>query len=354
MEQDFYVKALIAAKLFSGRCKAAREIMEAGGGLDALFKTVAANPEERELRRWAEEEIEWASRNSIKILFIDGPAYPKRLRECPDAPIVLFYKGCANLDADKVLAVVGTRRCTYNGRLYCEKLLREIKEGGNFPMIVSGLAYGIDAAAHEAALSLGLQTVAVIPSGLDAIYPARHRTLADRIMEQGAVVTDFFRETSPQPYTFCQRNRIIAGLSDATLLAESFAKGGGLITTSLANSYDREVLAVPGRPTDASFAGCNTLIERNIAHIVTGAASIETALGWQPPVRKKVLPSLFRDDDSPLTKQILKLLQWKSPISTEELCSRTGLPFQALAPELLSLEMDRRILSIQGRKYALP
>lgn len=354
MEHDFYVKALIVGKVFSGRCKAAREMMESRGGLEALFSSGIAHLGDDSMRRWAEKELEWAVRNDVKILYIDDPGYPKRLRECPDAPIVLFYKGCANLDADKVLAVVGTRRCTYNGRQNCINLLRELKEDGNSPLVVSGLAYGIDAAAHETALELGLQTVAVIPTGLDTIYPSRHRALADRILEQGAVVTDFTKNTFPQTFTFCQRNRIIAGLSDATLLVESFAKGGGLITTSLANSYDRDVFAVPGRLSDASYAGCNSLIEKDIAHIVTGASSIEKVMGWHSPDKKAQTCSLFREDDSPLARQILKLLQWKSPMANEELCSRIGLPVQEMAPELLILELDRRIVSLQGRKYALP
>jgi len=306
-------------------------------------------------RRWAEEELEWCSQYGIRVIYFTEPEYPDRLRECYDSPIVLYAMGSADLNPRRALAIVGTRRATYYGKTLCSRIVTDLSTLSSPPVIVSGLAYGIDGAAHLAALEAGLQTIAVLPCGLDTIYPPQHRELAARIARQGALVTDFPRCTFPQVAQFVRRNRIIAGMSDATLLAESHAKGGGLITTSLANSYDREVFAIPGRVGDLASEGCNTLIERNLAHLATSAKSIASHMGWADPVSRKrhadTLEIDFEEDGD--SGKIMAILRESSPRDFEDIMQASQLEFRALTQLLLTMEIEGRIVSVDGRKYGI-
>ena len=220
------------------------------------------------------------------------------------------------------------------------------------PTIVSGLALGIDGCAHGAALESGLPTVAVLPCGLDEIYPRQHGELAGRIAENGALVSDFARGTAPVAFTFLRRNRIIAALADATLLAESYRKGGGLITMSLAASYNRDCFAVPGRLSDASFEGCNRLIAKQEAVLVADEDTIPDTLGWPLPALRQTPKSPYRPEDSPQRKQILQLLQEHAPLTPEDLSVRMGIPAREATVLLLSLEMEGRIVA-DGNNFFL-
>lgn len=361
------MSAVALSKVFAYKCAEGRKISELAGGPDELFRMSSKNLKEfikdprvieqildPDTRRWAEAEIEWCRQYGIDVLYHEDSRYPQRLNECYDAPIVLYAKGSIDLNPPRTLAVVGTRRATYYGKSSCVGIVRDMAGLSKPPVIVSGLAFGIDAAAHTAALDAGLATVAVIPSGMDRIYPPQHRDLAARIIRQGALVTDFPRCAYPQVAHFVRRNRIIAGLGDATLLAESFAKGGGLITTSLANAYDREVFALPGRISDASSEGCNKLIESNLARLATGAESIAALMGWKDaPTRKKdaTLPLEFVADGD--RARIFALLRQESPLDFEEIMERTELDFSTLTQLLLEMEIAGLIVSIQGHKYGL-
>lgn len=361
------MSAVALSKVFAYKCAEGRKIAEMAGGPDELFRMgekklkdiirdrrVIGQIQDPDTRRWAEEEIEWCRQYGIEILYHEDKRYPRRLNECYDAPIILYAKGCCDLNPSRALAVVGTRRATYYGKSCCTGIVRGMAGLSKPPVIVSGLAYGIDAAAHTAALDNGLETFAVIPSGLDRIYPPQHRDLAARIITQGALVTDFPRCSYPQVAHFVRRNRIIAGMSDATLLVESFATGGGLITTSLANAYDRDVFAVPGRNSDSASEGCNKLIENNLAHLVTGAESISANMGWKDASSRRKearLPLEFTEDGD--RARIYGILKDESPLEFEVLMTRSGLDFPTLTQLLLEMEIDGRIISIQGHKYGL-
>lgn len=357
MENDFLIYLCALQKLFATRCGVGRKVMGIFPNLADFFaldssalarlgfdgETAARIRDKRNLE-WAENEVAWAAAYGIRLLSLGGPEYPYRLAECPDAPLMLYCKGDADLNPDRSLAVVGTRRATFHGKEGCRKILEHTSLNNVKPLIVSGLALGIDGTAHYAALEFGLPTVAVLPTGLDEIYPSRHRDLAKKIVESGgALVTDFPRRTLPERYTFLKRNRIIAGMADAVLLAESFAPGGGLITASLASSYGREVFAVPGRMGDESFVGCNKLISENVASIVFNANTIEKEMGWTAISGKLAEPELFPKELSETGKKIIAKMRDKSPLTLEELVSGTGSSMTEIMSELVSLEIDGRI-----------
>lgn len=353
------------SKVFAYKCAAGRQLMEAFGGPGAVFKTPRAVLREAlhladdyvdvlcdpELLEWARAEVEWAMGSGVELLPVGSSRYPFRLAQCADAPLLLYYKGNVDLNAPQILAVVGTRKATWYGRTMCRKIVERLAALPVRPLIVSGLALGIDGTAHLAALEAGLETVGVMPTGLDDIYPRQHRELAARIVEHGALVTDFARLTMPAPMTFIRRNRLIAGMADATLLAESFAKGGGLITVSLAESYGREVFAVPGRLTDPSFAGCHEVIRKNVAQIVTDLESLPLAMGWlqQKSGRKAVAE---RPGDSALQRTILALLSERGSLTTDDLTRLTGQDASAVSVAVFQLEVDGRVVVEFGNKYA--
>lgn len=322
------------------------------------------------LLEWAEKEIEWCASSGIKILCREDPQYPKRLAECPDAPVILYVLGDADLNARRMLSVVGTRRSTFYGRGACLDIVLNLKNHCGEVTVVSGLAFGIDARAHTASIEAGLPTVAALPTGLDTIYPQAHRELAKRILaEGGALVTDFPRGSASQPVQFLRRNRIIAGMTDCCLLVESFDKGGGLITTSLANSYGREVAAVPGRITDPSFAGCNNLISSNQAHLVTGAADLGLLMGWKEPEKRGAgrdgdasqIPLQFEDTD-PCRKAVMDCLRASGQLSFDGIIRNVTAPDSGqgkgfsvpdISCAVTSLELDGIIVNNAGRLYEL-
>ena len=367
MEYGLLLCAVALSKVFAYKCIEGRKLTETAGGPVAPFRMateelarllggnreIARQIKEPSLLEWAGDELEWCGEYGIRALYIDDPEYPSRLRECCDAPLVLYCKGGISLNPERALAVVGTRKASYTGKSACIRAVRDLSHLAPAPVIVSGLAFGIDATAHQAALDSGLKTIAVIPCGLDTIYPSSHRDLAVRIVRDGALVTDFPRCTYPQVAHFIRRNRIIAGMADATLVAESYDKGGSLITASLANCYDREVMAFPGRVSDQSFAGCNSLIAANQARLVTGGSGIAAAMGWEMEKRGSrtsggTLPFPEEDDRG----KILALLRRESPLDFERIMEITGLPFKTLTTILLELELNGSIVSVQGRKYA--
>ncbi|MBQ0024147.1 MAG: DNA-processing protein DprA [Bacteroidales bacterium] len=368
MEFDFYVCLAALAKVFAYDCAAGRRLLAAVGDVRMLFslsvKDVAGIMGGGEsyadmlldpgTLRWAESEVKWALSKGVRIIGMDDPAYPYRLKECPDAPIVLYCSGSADLNPVHSLAVVGTRKATYSGTGNCRKIVGALAQTVPDTLVVSGLALGIDGVAHRSALENGLPTAAVLPCGLDEIYPARHRELAERIVENGVLVTDFCRQSAPVRTNFLRRNRIIAGMADAVLVVESFSKGGSLMTASLANSYSREVFAVPGRLEDESFVGCNRLIESDMARIVASPDSLGTSLGWSRRSKGGGFRSLFSSvEDGSDADLLLSSLRKRSPASVEELVNMTGLAPSAAAAELTALEMSGIVVAVPGGKFAL-
>ena len=230
----------------------------------------------------AEREAECAEMGGVQCISIDQPSYPARLREvCPDAPLVLYFRGVVNLNASHIISVVGTRNSTAYGHDMVDNLFGELAHFFPDLLVVSGLAYGTDINAHRAALDNGLSTVGVLAHGLDRIYPSSHRTVAERMINAGGLLTEFPRDTKIESYNFLRRNRIIAGMAEATLVIESKEKGGALATARIANEYSLTVMACPGRAVDEASQGCNKLIKNNSAAMLTCAADVVEALGWK-------------------------------------------------------------------------
>jgi len=235
----------------------------------------------------AEEEIKFIEKYNISCLFYLDDDYPNRLKHCEDSPVTLFVKGNCNFNTPKILSIVGTRSATSAGKQICTNIIADLVKNHPDILIVSGLAYGIDIAAHKASLVNNIKTVAVLGHGLDSIYPSVHKIIATKIVKQGALISEFLSKTIIDKNNFVKRNRIIAGISDATLVVESGIKGGSLITANIANSYNRDVFAVPGRIDDKYSEGCNFLIKTNRAALVENASDINYMLGWESSKSEK-------------------------------------------------------------------
>ncbi len=304
----------------------------------------------------AAEEIHIAEKNNITILSYGSEHYPSRLKECEDAPVVLFYKGNADLNASKVISMVGTRKITHYGKEICRRFLEELKEYIPDLLVVSGLAYGVDIEAHRQALCNGYPTVGVLAHGLDQIYPAAHRSSAVEMVGQGGILTEYITHTFPAKRNFVSRNRIIAGMSDATIVVESAAKGGSLITADLAHGYHRDCFAFPGRITDPFSAGCNRIIRENSASAILSAKDFVEAMGWdiaakhlsESPVQQRLFPDL-----SPEEKLITDFLHTEGNTGIDTLSVSLNIPVNLLHGSLFNLEMNGVIRLVSGGMYEL-
>jgi DNA processing protein len=300
----------------------------------------------------AEEEIRFIEKNNITPLFYLDSNYPKRLTHCEDSPIMLYYKGNADLNATKVISIVGTREATEYGKKLCEKLIADLAVHN--VLIVSGLAYGIDICAHKAALDHSLPTVCTLAHGLDRIYPAVHQSTAQKMLENGGWLTDFTSNTTPDRENFPRRNRIVAGISDATIVIESKKSGGSLITADIANSYNRDVFAFPGRIDDVCSEGCNNLIKQNKAALIQSAADLVYILGWEQskktkaPQQKQLFIELSQDEEL-----LVNALKGKDSVTIDDLCFASRLPMSKVSALLLTLEFSGIVRSFPGKAYGL-
>jgi DNA processing protein len=300
----------------------------------------------------AEAEIKFIDKYKIQPLFITDSTYPQRLLHCYDAPALLFYKGTAKLNASRVVAIVGTRNNTDYGKHITEKLVKDLSTYDI--TIVSGLAYGIDAIAHKCSIKHDIPTVGVVGHGLDQVYPAAHSTLAkDMIKHGGGLLTEYKSKTPPDKHNFPGRNRIVAGISDATILIETGIKGGSMITADIADSYNRDVFAVPGKLTDAKSEGCNHLIKTNKAILLTDAAELITVMGWD---EKKIVPKnqkeLFvelNDDE----KKIVSIVQQRGSMHIDEINLLSDMSTSAVAAAILNLEMQGAVRALPGKVYTV-
>ncbi|MBK7131447.1 MAG: DNA-protecting protein DprA [Bacteroidales bacterium] len=299
----------------------------------------------------AEKEADYVTANNIKTFFYLDNDYPYRLRQCDDSPVVFFFKGNCDLNAGKILSVVGTRNATGRGKELCDKIIGGLAAGHPDLIISSGLAYGIDIAAHKAALANKLQTIGVLAHGFKTIYPSIHSSTARSIIKQGGLLSDFISDALPERNNFIKRNRIIAGLSDATLVVESGIKGGALITADIANSYNRDVLAVPGRPEDQWSAGCNSLIKSNKAALIECAEDIEYVLDWKPEKAKPpVQRTLFSElDDN--EKLIYELISKEGELTIDSICRGLEIPVYKLSSLLLQMEFKGLVKCFPGNLY---
>lgn len=302
----------------------------------------------------ANNELQFIEKNKIKPLFFTDSNYPQRLTNCIDAPILLYDKGNTDFNRDKVISIVGTRNATRYGRDFCENLIKSIADDHPDMLIVSGLAYGIDICAHRAAVNNNLSTVAVLAHGLDRIYPHVHRSTAIDMLNNGALLTEFPSETNPDRFNFVKRNRIVAGMSDAVVVIESAAKGGSLITADIANSYFREVFAVPGRVFDKESEGCNKLISNNKAILLQDPESLYNQMGWtkdnksNKPIQRELFVSLTEDEE-----RIFKVLNNGESKQVNMISLELDVPVADLFFTLLELEMKGLVKALPGGMYKL-
>ena len=309
------------------------------------------------LRR-AEEELRYDQHYGIQVLTIADSDYPQRLLNCDDAPLVLYYKGTASLNAQRIINVVGTRKCTVYGQDVVRSFVQQLSQLCPNTLIVSGLAYGIDIHAHRNALQCGFDTVGVLAHGLDDLYPSRHRDTAARMLTQGGLLTEHMTCTNADKVNFVRRNRIVAGMSDACVLVESAAHGGGLITAGLARDYNRDVFAFPGRIGDMYSEGCNNLIRDNGAQLITSADDLVRAMGWQNDqqlhqaqqagIERQLFPEITPDE-----QVIVSALQKQNDQHVNMLSVATNMPVQQLTALLFEMEMKGMVRTLAGGTYHL-
>ena len=325
---------------------------------EASQRLVNALKDLSKAQKTAEEEFDYCERHHIQILTLGDENYPYRLADCVDAPLTLFYLGNGNLNTRRTVNIVGTRRCTTYGKEVIEKLVRELHTLCPDVMIFSGLAYGIDICAHRSALQNNMPTVGVLAHGLDTIYPTSHRQTAVEMIEHGGLLTEYFTHTQPVARNFVQRNRIVAGCADATILIESADKGGGLITCSIARSYGRDVFAIPG-PVNAVYSkGCNNLIRDNAAALISSAEDLVKAMAWdddgrlikaqQQGIQRDLFPEL-----SPEERAIIETLQKNNDLQVNIIAIKTGMDMGSLSAVLFDLEMKGLVKLLAGGMYHL-
>jgi len=299
----------------------------------------------------AEKQLAFIKKYHITVLFFTDEQYPKRLRHCDDAPVILYFKGKVNFNRQRIIGIVGTRKATNYGKAVCKKLIEALVPYE--VIVISGLAYGIDIAAHTACVHFKIPTIGVLGHGLDRIYPRVHTGIARDMMDNGGLLTEFLPGTMPDKKNFPKRNRIIAGLCDALIVIEASAKGGALITADLANSYFREVFAFPGRATDGCSEGCNFLIKTHRAALITGIDDLVYQLGWESIViAKEKNPAESSPDPDSSSQKVLAVLK-DAILTIDEIIDKTGLPQSKLAMVLLELEIKGNILTSPGKCYQL-
>ena len=303
----------------------------------------------------AEKEMEFIEKNKIKLICKGDKEYPYRLAECHDAPLVLHHMGNANLNAKHIVSIVGTRHASEYGKSVCENFVADLAKFIPDTLIISGLAYGIDVCAHRAALKAGLPTIGVLAHGLDRIYPTAHRATAKQMLENGGLLTEFTSGTEPFPSNFIQRNRIVAGMADATVVIESASKGGSLITTSLAQGYDRDCFAFPGRVNDQHSQGCNELVSRNRAALITSAYDFVEAMNWEVATKKKsaadLQTELFPDLSPDETAVMTALRENSDGLQVNQMVVQLNIPINRLLPLLFDMEMKGYVKAVAGGCY---
>lgn len=345
----------------------ARHLLQTCGDAEAVFaekkqslekipgigSTLAAGIKHPEVLERARKEAAFIEKNGIACYFLEEETYPARLKECPDAPLLFYFKGNADLDASHIVSIVGTRNATEYGRELTEALIRDLAAAFPDLLVVSGLAYGIDVCAHKSALLHRLPTVGVLAHGLDRIYPAAHRSTAVEMAGNGGLLTDFPSETQPDRAHFIKRNRIVAGLADVTVVIESAERGGSLITADIAFSYGRDVASFPGRTTDLHSKGCNELIRQNKAALITSAADLISLMRWDVSPEKPKAPvqaELFFPENE-RNDLLLDIVRERKEIHLNQLARLTGLPVHKLSSLLFELEMNGKIKALPGNIY---
>ena len=306
----------------------------------------------------AEVEMDFCRSHDIRVLCLGESDYPKRLEECADAPLVLYYKGNANLNQSRVINIIGTRHCTTYGADFIRRFLHDLKTICPEVLVVSGLAYGVDINAHQQSLAVGYETVGVVAHGLDYLYPSAHKDTAREMVNHGGLLTEFMTCTNADKGNFVRRNRIVAGMSDACILIESAAHGGGMITAGIAFDYGREVFALPGRVGDHFSEGCNNAIRENKAMLLTSAEDFVKTMGWEDDAlrieaQKKGIERQLFPDLSPEQQRIVDVLTKSNDLQLNQLSVKTGIPIGDITSILFQMEMMGVVKPMAGGNYHL-
>lgn len=325
---------------------------------DASPKLVQSLQQLDEPLHRAEIELQWDLENGVMPLCMNDENYPQRLRQCDDAPLMLFYKGNINLNQRRVICVVGTRRNTVYGEDLIRRFMRELRQLCPQLLVISGLAYGVDIIAHRQALQNGYPTVGVLAHGVDYLYPARHKQTADEMVKKGGLLTEFLTQTNADKVNFVRRNRIVAGISDACVVVESAAHGGGLITASLARTYNREVFAFPGNVRSQYSEGCNNLIRDNVAGLISNADDFVKSMNWDDDVKlqraqqvgieRQLFPDLSTEE-----RRVVSALKKHNDLQINMLSVQADIPIAHLTAILFSLEMKGVLKALPGGMYHL-
>ncbi|NMH28348.1 DNA-processing protein DprA [Flavobacterium silvaticum] len=343
----------ITAKKLLTHFKSAEEVFKRNpveiAGLTGIGLKNSQNIKLSEWLQKAEREAEFAFQNNIDCQRFDDPDYPEKLKHCPDGPTLLFSKGNINLKDRKIISIVGTRKVTAAGIDFCRRLIFDLAPLD--PVIVSGFAYGVDIVAHQAAIEKGLQTIAVMAHGHNQIYPKPHQKFVKPILENGGFMTEFCTWENPLPENFVKRNRIVAGLSEATVVIESAEKGGSLITANMALDYNRDVFAVPGKPTDPLSQGCNNLIKTQRAQILTQAADLVYSLNWDLKKTELQVQKQLFVDLSDEEKLIFDHLSQTGNQSLDVIALECGFPVQKLSGLLLQMELKGVVRPMPGKMF---
>lgn len=355
-EEVFYTIALTRMTGFNQAM--ALQLYQSLGGGKAVYEQRQDLGNWDEALRRAAAEMEFIEKNGIQALTLNDAAYPQRLKECADAPIILYYKGVADLNRQHVINIVGTRHCTTYGQDLVRRFVSDLRRMCPDVLIVSGLAYGIDICAHRQALTEGYETVGVLAHGLDQIYPPRHRDTAVEMVRQGGLLTEYMSQTQALPNNFRQRNRIVAGMSDATILVESAYKGGGLITCRIAQEYGRDVFAFPGAVGEPYSEGCNRMIRNNTAALITSAQDFVEEMRWSErgkmeEVRGKMVEGELFVELTEEEEQVVTVLRKTNDLQLNMIAVQTNIPIGQLTALLFSLEMKGVVRPLAGGVYHL-
>ncbi|MCB9033452.1 MAG: DNA-protecting protein DprA [Chitinophagales bacterium] len=359
--EQFYTLALSATHLIGA--KLARDLIEFFGSASEVFnqpkkmlikvkginENIATHILSKETLLLAEKEIQFISNNNIHMLLLNDDEFPSRLKHCYDTPTYLFTRGNANFNVNKIVSVIGTRNATNYGKELTIQLVQKLATLG--VTVVSGLAYGIDIVAHKVALESNIPTIAVLAHGLDMIYPYEHKKYINTMLENGAIVSEFFSNTLPDKHNFPRRNRIVAGLSDATIVVESAIKGGALITARLAHSYNREVMAFPGDVNNKFSKGCHHLIQKNMAALVENADDIIQLLNWNQPKENNNQTKLFVELSAE-EQLVYNCLSKNKSLHIDKLSRAVTLSNHQLSPILFNLELAGLIQMLPGSTYS--
>lgn len=341
------------ARTLISYCGSAKNIFQLPKGkllkIPGIGEKTAISLLDKNILPQAEKVIRRAEKDKVDILCYTSPLYPKLLKEISDAPIVLYYKGNQDLNQKKILSIVGTRNATDYGKQCVTQLLEKLQHLN--PLIISGLAYGIDIHTHKECMRLNIPTIGVMGSGIDIIYPALHKNTAEKMQSNGGILTEYIFETKPDPMKFPARNRIVAGMSHGTLVVEAAKSGGALITAELANQYNRDVLAVPGRIKDSYSEGCNHLIRDNKARMVLSAQDVIESLNWDIESTTTIPKPITQVEER--FQHLYNTIRSFEEIAIDELSWRSEIPMNQLSSLLLEMEFERLIQCLPGKKYRL-